>query len=129
MKRHSKNPSSRQRGLSLVELLVVIAVIGIIATIALPSMKGLLDSTGTTQAKRNAQTIASVAAAAQAAGNKSIGLAADLDAAVDLVYTSAANGAGSFTQMGFGISEIDPADVAVAKTYLVFSGGRIQYLP
>ncbi len=53
---------------SLTEMLSVIAVIGVISAIAIPSVTGINDSAEQVKNQRNAQNIASVFAAARAAG-------------------------------------------------------------
>jgi type IV pilus assembly protein PilA len=64
-----KKPTSlKAGGFSLVELLVVIAVIAIIAAIAIPNIANITGSATETAAQRNAQNLASVYAAAVAAG-------------------------------------------------------------
>lgn len=56
------------KGFSLVEMLVVIAVIGIIAAIAVPQIGRINESAKDATNRRNAQSIASIYASAQAAG-------------------------------------------------------------
>jgi prepilin-type N-terminal cleavage/methylation domain-containing protein len=116
-------------GFSLVELLVVISVIAIIAALSLPFISGILGDGGEIQNQRNAQTIASVAAAAQAAGNVTIGAAADLDAAINLIQSNTVVGMGAFVDMKFSISTIAAEDVTQAKAYLTFADGMIHYDP
>ncbi len=53
---------------SLVEVLMVIAVIGILAAIALPNVNRIRNAGHDSKHKRNAQNIASIVAAADAAG-------------------------------------------------------------
>ncbi len=55
-------------GFSLVEMLVVIAVIGIIAAIAIPNIGNVNAAAKESTYRRNAQSLASVASAALAAG-------------------------------------------------------------
>lgn len=55
-------------GFSLVEMLVVIAVIGIIAAIAIPNIGNVNTSAKDATARRNAQSLSSIASAAVAAG-------------------------------------------------------------
>ncbi|MGK0188380.1 MAG: prepilin-type N-terminal cleavage/methylation domain-containing protein [Verrucomicrobiales bacterium] len=125
---HRSKKRSRSNGFSLVELLVVIAVIGIIATLAIGKVSRIVENGRKIVAQRNAQTIAQVAASAQAAGNESIEVAADLDAAIQLLADSA-TGMGTLADMKFSLSEIGPAEIAEAKSYLDFVNGSILYLP
>ncbi len=60
--------TGKERGFSLVEMLVVIAVIGIIAAIAVPSIGAISGQANTAKAKRNAQTIASLYNASRGVG-------------------------------------------------------------
>lgn len=106
----------------------MIAVIGLIAAIGIPKMSKIINNGGRIVAQRNAQNIASVAAAAQAAGNLEIEAAADLDAAVQIVANST-NGMGGFENMQFSLSDIGPDEINKAKVYLDFVGGSIVYEP
>ena len=124
----SRSWRKKPTGFSLVELLVVISVIAVIAAIAISSVKGIIENGAKSTARRNAQSIAQVAAAAQAAGNSTIEAAANLSDAIDIVYDGA-QGQGEFTDMEFGISQLGIEDLAQAKGYLEFSNGRILYNP
>ena len=111
---------NKKKGFSLVELLVVIAVIGVIAAIAIPAMSNIFGNSKQAKAKRNAQNIASVYAAARAAGASfsvaNEGNGADIDAVVTSLSTGIP-GSGNFATSKFQIS-MDAAEVAAAKTYL-----------
>lgn len=108
------------------ELLVVISVIGIIAALSISQVSNLIKNGDMVKAQRNAQTIANIASAAQAAGNDTIELASDLDAALQIV-ADGTGGDGSFTDMEFSFSDLGPDEVTKAKVYLDFVDGVIQY--
>lgn len=114
---------SKNKGFSLVELLVVIAVIGVIAAIAIPAMTGVFSNSRTAKAKRNAQNIASTFAAAQAAGYTAT--VADEDAAVTAINTGV-SGSGAFSTSFFQVS-LDTQEATAAKGYLSFSNGTLKY--
>ena len=60
-------PKSKQ-AFSLVEVLVTIAVVAIVTVIAIPALSHVNETARDSSAKRNAQEIASISAAANAAG-------------------------------------------------------------
>lgn len=64
----TRNLASSSSGFSLVEMLVVIAVIAIVTGIAIPNLAGLSSRANFAKDERHAQDIASLAAAARAAG-------------------------------------------------------------
>ena len=111
--------TSKKKGFSLVELLVVIAVIGVIAAIAIPAMSNIFGNSRQAKAKRNAQNIASVYAAARAAGASFTGNSGN-GTDVSSVTTDLATGipgAGNFATSKFQVS-MDAAEITAATTYL-----------
>ncbi|MDF1656539.1 MAG: type II secretion system protein [Verrucomicrobiales bacterium] len=60
--------SSRQEGLSLTELLLIVAVIGVISAIAIPTISRLRDSAKKAAATQNAKNIAQMSEALAALG-------------------------------------------------------------
>lgn len=122
---------SRRRssgGLSLVELLVVIAIIGLIAVISIRKFGQFANEAEMVKNKRNAQTIAWTASAAQSAGDVAIEKSANLDAAIVLLFRSV-DGSGFLSDVDFSITEITPEDLAGAKPYLRFLDGKILFDP
>ena len=68
---NAANPRLRNlssTGFSLIELLVVIAIIGLVLGIVMPNIGGTNMASREVSARRNAQTVAYMATAAQAAG-------------------------------------------------------------
>ncbi len=117
-------------GFSLVEMLVVIAVIGVIAAIAIPQMGKVNDSAKDAAAKRNAQSIASVASAALSAGYSFSGVT---DASG--IYSAVNNGVtvtgGAFSGKTFKVPNLpsDQTDIDRVLGYLDYdaSTGIISY--
>ncbi|MGK0189762.1 MAG: prepilin-type N-terminal cleavage/methylation domain-containing protein [Verrucomicrobiales bacterium] len=119
----------KQSGFSLIELLVVIAVIGIITAIGIARFQGVTESTDTVVARRNAQTIATIATSAQAAGDKIVAAATNIDEAVAIIIAGTAEGIGNFADMKFQVADLSPDEVERAKVFLDFTDGTIVYNP
>jgi type IV pilus assembly protein PilA len=116
-------PSTGCKGFSLVELLVVISVIAILATVAIPNILNTSAQAGDTKNLRNAQTIASLAASARAAGyNTAWGSVSNAVAVL-----SANGGAGVSVTLGsgpaisLGLSGLSEEEISNAMPYLVCS--------
>jgi type IV pilus assembly protein PilA len=117
-----------KQGFSLVEMLVVIAVIGVIAAIAVPQIGNLTSSAKTARDQRNAQSIASVFAAGQAAGVQWV--VTDAGAAADDVVKGAAPADGAFKDKVFRVPNISGDDLTAAKTHLSLSADKqLIYAP
>lgn len=122
----------KNSGFSLVEMLVVIAVIGIIAAIAVPNIGRINDAATDSKDMRNAQNVASVYAAAQAAGldfnDASHGAGVEADTIQWVVDGDTVNEAGNpFDGTFFGVPGLAADDVSGADAYLSLSNGVLQY--
>lgn len=117
------------KGLSLVELLVVLSIIGILAAISISKYQGLQKGAERATARRNAQTLAMVASSAQAVGNLTIGEATTIDDAVSVLMNGPSSGIGVFSDMDFKVSDLSDDDVELAKEYLDFENGQLVYQP
>lgn len=118
-------PASRRcRAFSIVELLVVVAVIGIVAAIAIPNISNILYQAKASVAQRNAQSIASSANDALAAGYS--GAAWPTLEAV--VYTLTVPGVtvdathGATNPLVFKVPGLSTADALRAKNFMIYSG-------
>ncbi len=119
MKLQSKTPLNS--AFSLVEMLVVIAVIGIIAAIAVPNIGKINDSAKEATARRNAQSIASVFASAQAAGlDFSTGSTTVAQIVTKIVTGAKVTEKGPFENTFFGVPGLTTADQTAAAPYLSF---------
>lgn len=117
----------KNAGFSLVEMLVVIAVIGIIAAIAVPNIGRINDAADQSKDMRNAQNLASVCAAAQAAGHDFVG--GSVTATVDNIVSGATiNAPGNpFNTTFFGVPNMSDAEQTGAESYLGLQNGMLTY--
>lgn len=118
------------KGFSLVEMLVVIAIIGIIAAVAVPQISGFTSSAEDSRNKRNAQTLVSTYAQAQAAG---LDLIPDGEtnktAAVDAVIAGDLIDGGAFDGQYFGVPNMEDSSRDDALEFLKLENGMLQYVP
>ncbi|MGY8644404.1 MAG: type II secretion system protein [Verrucomicrobiales bacterium] len=127
MKLNKKNKLSA--AFSLVEMLVVIAVIGVITAIAVPQIANINSKARAGKDRRNAQNIASVVAAAQAAGHDFLVGNATPAAVVTAVVAGDSPTTGPFAGTLFGIQGMDPTDQTGALTYLKILNAQLVYDP
>lgn len=120
---------SLKRGFSLVEMLVVIAVIGIIAAIAVPNIGKINDAAKDATNRRNAQSIASIYASAQAAG-LDLSDGTDVKKTIAKVVTGGkVTDEGPFKDSFFGVPSMSTADQTAAAPYLKFgTSGMLEYI-
>lgn len=113
LKNHFSQKDSQ--AFSLVEMLVVISVIGIIASLAVPNLTTIRNRAYSSKDERNAQTVASLIAAARSAGvtNQWHTVEAAID---DLEDTLRVKVGGS--EMTFSLPEFSPEQRAGLTNYL-----------
>ena len=118
----------KNAGFSLVEMLVVIAVIGIIAAIAVPNIGRINQAADESKDMRNAQNLASVCAAAQAAGKDFVS-GTDVSATVDNIVSGATiNAPGNpFNTTFFGVPNLSDAEQSGAESYLGLDNDMLTY--
>ena len=117
-----------QRGLSLVELLVVISVIGFLTAIAMPTIGRISNHSKVTVAKATAKQISQAAIAAAGAGNTEILDALTMDEAIEAVIggleLQIGNEAGKYQLGSFSVESIENA-----REYLAWQSNTLIYCP
>jgi prepilin-type N-terminal cleavage/methylation domain-containing protein len=118
--------NGQQSGFTLVELLVVVALIAILAAVSTTTLQNYSEKAKETNARRTAQTVANVAAAAQAAGNVSLASSLDIGSVVTQLE-SGVNGTGIFSEKIFQTTKVSADTLERAKTYLTIDQGLVHY--
>lgn len=122
----SSKKCSSAPGLSLIEMLVVIAAIGILMNIALYTLGGARQGAEEQKDKRNAQEIANVANTASAAGAQFV-VEGNLRATIDQLRDGVSPNSGVFRNRTFKIPSLQEADVKGAMRYLALVDDAIQF--
>jgi len=128
--KNTKLVSSNKGAFSLVEMLVVIAVIGVLAAIAVPNIGRINDAANESKDRRNAQQLASVANAAQAAGYDFV--AEDGPGAADVVSaivtgTTIDDPTSPFDETYFGVPNMSAQEQEDALLFLGIENGMLVY--
>ena len=117
---------SRSKGFSLVEMLMAVSVLGILLGLVITNLNIVGDSVKDTRHKRNAQELAAVCNAAQAAGLEFIAVN-DLDRTIRNVVAGGAPTDGAFAGRNFGLKHLQASDIAGVKSFLMLDGGLLRY--
>jgi prepilin-type N-terminal cleavage/methylation domain-containing protein len=112
-------------GFSLVELLIVIAVIGILASLILPSVLGDDEEAQLIKAKRNAQTVATLAQMARAVGDTEVSNSQNVEQAIQHLMTGV-RGNGIMVNNVMKLSELNAEEIQEAKAHLHFANGMLM---
>lgn len=110
-------------GLSLIELQVAVAVIALLAAICVPQLPRLTEQARHAKGRQNAQSLALVLNAANAAGVEF----SSLETA--LAEVGRPEGVASSTGTRYALSSLSTAELNEAKQYLSFSDGMFVYQP
>lgn len=116
--------TKKNSAFSLVEMLVVIAVIGILAAIAVPNIGKINGAAEASKNRRNAQQLASVCNAAQAAGHDFITSPDDTAAEVAariVIGATISDSTSPFKDSYFGVPNLSGDELDRAVDYLTVS--------
>ena len=111
-------------GFSLVELLVVVSVVGIFSLIGLVVLNPIRESARINKNQRNAQSLAAVAGAAQAAG-ASLELSS-VNTAIEQLK-SGVTGYGIFASSTFRVAPFTSEEITAISPYLEIREGTLVY--
>lgn len=131
MSRVLPSASKHTRAFTVAELLVCLAIASLLGTLAINSLKSILADTDRIIARRNAQTIANITAAAISGGSPVFeGVAdGDLDKAMRRVQANPVIYLRTDGKpINFNIGTYSSDDLARAKLYLRYENGHLIYL-
>ena len=120
----SHSPS--RSGFSLFEMLLTIAILGVILNVMIMSVGGINQAATSAKNHRNAQEIASLAAAASAAGADFI-VEGDEEATIRNLALGVKPANGIFRERLFKLAPMDAKHIQGAMEHLTLKGGQIIY--
>jgi prepilin-type N-terminal cleavage/methylation domain-containing protein len=116
----SRSFDESPKGFSLVELVTCLAILGILVAMSLPSLAGIIETSVSSKARHQAQTIAQTYAAARAAGV--VFAEPSREGVVEaLTQPSGVRGRGIFAEMTFRVAMSPEEKAAVMQSTLLVS--------
>lgn len=113
-------------GFSLFEMLLTIAILGVILNVMIMSVGGIRQASMSAKNHRNAQEIASLAAAASAAGADFI-VEGSEEASIQNLVLGVRPDIGVFRERVFKLPPLSAKEIQGAMEYLKLSAGQIIY--
>lgn len=113
-------------GFSLFELLLTLAILGVILNVMIMSVGGIHQASTSAKNHRNAQEIASLAAASSAAGADFI-VEGSEEATIQNLILGVKPDIGVFRERVFNLPPLTAKEIQGAMEYLKLSGGQIIY--
>lgn len=115
-----------RQGFSLFEMLLTIAILGVILKVMIMSVGGLNQASTSAKNHRNAQEIASLAAAASAAG-ADFAVEGNEEQTIQNLFLGVRPKVGIFRERIFKLSPMDTKEIQGAMEHLKLSGGQLIY--
>ncbi len=131
MKTASNNQSARvnrnQKGMSLVELLLAIGVLAIITAIVIPNFAFATDAADKSSARRNAQSLVTIANSASAAGLNLIDPSGDISKTIDIIVVGGVVSGGILDGTHFGLPSLSKDSRGDIVPFLSIEGDILVY--
>lgn len=113
-------------GFTLIEMLTVVALIGLAVAVAVSSWSGNNAEVKAIKDRRNAQTIATIAASASVAGAPFV-VSGDIPATIQNLANGTSGSAGGLKGREFKLPAMAPQEINGAMNYLRWNGDHLMY--